>query len=679
MNKSAAQRAAWLRDELNRHSYLYYVEAKPEISDVEFDRLLRELIDLERLHPELVVPDSPTQRVGGELITGFRTVEHAVRMMSIDNTYDEGEVREFDRRVREALGRATPRYVIEPKIDGNAVSLRYEKGVFVLAASRGNGYRGDDITANARTINSIPLRLRHAADLPEVLEVRGEIYMPDAAFLDVNKRLVAAGQEPMKNPRNAAAGTLRQLDPKITASRKLAFLAHGAGEVRPMSVSSYWQWLQLLRKWGIPTAPSSKIVDTIEEVLAEIRDFASIRPTLPFQTDGMVVKVDDFAQRGVLGETSKSPRWVIAYKYQSEQAETILQGVTWQVGKGGRLTPVAEMDAVDVAGSTIRRATLHNIEQIQALDIRIGDTILIEKAGEVIPYVVRPVIEKRPASARPITAPKNCPSCHSAVSKEPDTPYITCDNPECPAQLKERVRWFCARNQMDIEGMGEALVNQLVDAGLVKTFADIYRLQYPQLLELERFGDKSAAKLLDAIAASKGRPLDRLLAGLGIPHVGNSTARDLAREFGSLDALAAASIEALDEVPGIDVIVATGIHDFFNSDAGKHAIRELQKVGIDPKVKKTHTDPSQQPLAGQTIVVTGTLATMGRTEIEELIANLGGKPSGSVSKKTAFVVAGESAGSKLDKAKQLGVPVLTEQQFLEKIGRPASKAGGALL
>ena len=677
MNQSAAQRAAWLRDELNRHNHLYYIEAKPEISDVEFDRLMRELIDLERAHPELATLDSPAQRVGGEPSTGFRTVEHAVRMMSIDNTYDEGEVREFDRRVREGLGSASPRYVLEPKIDGNAVSLRYEKGVLVLAASRGNGYHGDDITANARTINSIPLRLRPDANLPEILEVRGEIYMPDAAFLEVNKRLVAAGEEPMKNPRNAAAGALRQLDPQITASRKLAFLAHGMGEARPVPATSYGQWLQLLRRWGIPTAPAAKQVATVDEVLAAIKDFAVVRPTLPFQTDGMVVKVDDFGQRRALGETTKSPRWVIAYKYQSEQGQTLLHGVTWQVGKGGRLTPVAEMEAVHIAGSTIRRATLHNIEQIQSLDIRIGDTILVEKAGEVIPYVVRPVIEKRPADARPITPPKTCPSCGTAVRKEPDTPYITCDNPECPAQLKERLRWFCARNQMDIEGMGEALINQLVDAGLTKTFADIYRLETSQLLGLERLGEKSAANLIEAIAASRARPLDRLLAGLGIPHVGNSTARDLVRQFGSLDALAAASIEALDEVPGIDVVVATGIHSFFQSEAGKHAVRELQKIGIDPKAHRSQVDPSQLPLAGLTIVVTGTLATFGRTEIEELIAKSGGKPSGSVSKKTSFVVAGENAGSKLDKARQLGVPILTEQQFLEKIGRATAKPAGS--
>lgn len=676
MAETAAKRAAWLRDELNRHNYLYYVEAKPEISDQEFDRLLRELADLEKTHPELATADSPTQRVGGEPIAGFRTVQHAVRMMSIDNTYAEGEVREFDKRVREELDGQTPRYVLEPKIDGNAVTLRYEGGVLVLAAQRGNGVAGDDITANAKTIGSIPLRLR--GKVPEVLEVRGEVYMPDAVFLEVNKRMLAEGQAPLKNPRNATAGTLRQLDPKIVASRKLAFLAHGAGEVRPMPAKTYWDWLQLLRTWGLPTPPALKRVESIEEVVAYIHEFATIRPTLPFQTDGLVIKVDSFDQRGMLGETSKSPRWVIAYKYQAEQAETLLKGVLWQVGRGGRITPVADMDPVELAGSTIQRASLHNIEQIRSLDIRIGDTVLIEKAGEVIPYVLRPVLEKRGADTREIQPPEKCPSCSQRVVREPDTPFVICDNPECPAQLKERIRYFCDRNQMDIVGMGEVLVDQLVDAKLVKTFADIYRLKLEDLLGLERIGQKSAAKILDQISASRTRPLDRVLAGLGVPHVGNTTARDLANQFLSLDALMEASVEALDEVNGVGEVVAQGIHHFFHSSAGQHAVRELQKEGIDPKVEKKAVDPAKQLLAGQTVVVTGSLSRFGRTEIEELIVSLGGKPSGSVSKKTSFVVAGENAGSKLDKAKELGVTVLNEEQFLERIGQKDGKAPGSL-
>lgn len=670
------KRASELRQQLNHHNYLYYVAAKPEISDREFDRLMEELLQLETQHPELRTADSPTQRVGGEPITGFASVEHSVRMMSIDNTYDADAVREFDRRVRDLLEGQKPEYVLEPKVDGVAVSLRYEDGVLTLAATRGDGRRGDEITANARTIRSIPLKL--AGEVPGIVEVRGEIYMPDAAFTRLNERLLADGQEAMKNPRNATAGTLKQLDPKITASRGLAFFAHGLGQVQPLPTHDYWHWLELIRAWGLPTPPHVAMAKDIDEVLKEIAAFAQVRPGLPFETDGMVVKVRSLKQRDHLGETSKSPRWVIAYKYPAEQKETPLNGVTWQVGKAGTLTPVAELEPVDVAGSTVKRASLHNIEQIQRLDIYLHDTVVIEKAGEVIPYVVRPVVEKRPANARPIIPPEVCPSCGAPVKKEADTPFIRCDNPECPAQLKERIRWFCARNQMNIEHLGESLVDQLADAKLVKTFADIYRLKYADVVALERMGEKSAANVMESIEASRQRSLDRLLAGLGIRHVGNATARDLANHFGSLDALAAASIETLDEVPNIDVITATAIHDFFRSQAGRHAIGQLKDVGIDPKVERKAVDPANLPLAGQTIVVTGTLTHFGRSEIEELITNLGGKASGSVSKKTSFILAGEAAGSKLAKAKELGVPVLSEAEFIAKIGEKNAKGEGGL-
>ena len=674
MSHSLAQRVKQLRDEINHHNQLYYLEAQPEISDEQYDRLMRELLDLEKQHPELVTADSPSQRVGGAPIESFRTVTHALRMMSIDNTYAAGEVREFDRRVREGLPGHTPQYVLEPKVDGVAVNLRYEKGTLVLAATRGDGRRGDDITANVRTIRSIPLQLPEG--VPPVLEVRGEIYMTHEAFTKMNQRFTDLGEEPMKNPRNATAGTLKQLDPKITARRGLAFAAHSVGEVTGIPTDNYWQWRQLLRKWGFPTAEPATLATDIDQVLSTIDQFALTRHQLPFPTDGMVIKINAFAQRNTLGETAKSPRWVIAYKYPAEQVETCLRAVTWQVGKGGTLTPVAELDPVDVAGTTVKRASLHNIEQIQRLDVHLGDTVVIEKAGEIIPYVVRCVSEKRPAHARSVVAPNQCPSCNDKVEKETDTPYIRCNNPECPAQLKERLRWFCARNQMNIERLGEALIDQLVDAGLVKTYADIFRLKFPDLVQLERMGEKSASAVLDSIAASRSRSLDRLLAGIGIRHVGNRVAHVLASNFGSLEKLAQATCEQLASVNEIGEVIAASVHDFMRSDHGRHILTELQSVGINP-VMQTTVDRSQLPLAGQTIVVTGTLEKFGRNEIEELIVKLGGKAAGSVSKKTSFVVAGANAGSKLDKARELNIPILSEVDFIAKVG-PQAKPSGTL-
>ncbi len=552
MSQSVAARAAWLRDELNRHNHLYYIEAKPEISDIEFDRLMRELIDLERAHPELLTLDSPTQRVGGEHIDGFTKVEHALPMMSIDNTYDEKTVLAFDKRVRKALAGENPTYVLEPKVDGIAVSLRYEKGTLVLAASRGDGRHGDDITVHARRIRAIPLHLRSSPSFPAVLEVRGEIYMPNNAFAQMNRELVARGEAPLKNPRNATGGTLQQLDPAIVASRNLAFLAHGVGRSDPEPPDDYWQWLGDMRKMGIPTTPNAVQAGNVEEVLAAIRHFASVRPTLAFQTDGMVVKVRSLRQREQLGHTSKSPRWVIAYKYPAEQAETLLKDVTWQVGKGGTLTPVAELEPVHVAGSTVKRASLHNIEQIQRLGIRIGDTVEIKKAGEVIPYVIGSVPEKRAPDTRPITPPAKCPSCHHPVVTDP--PFVRCINPQCPAQLEDRIVWFAGRRQMSIDGLGPEIIAQLIRAGRVKSYADLYSLQVSDIAQLERpvndrkggtrmqkIGDVIGAKIVAAIAESKKAGLARVLSGIAIPYVGETYARELALWARSVDRLLSAS------------------------------------------------------------------------------------------------------------------------------------------
>jgi DNA ligase (NAD+) len=669
MSASAKQKIEKLRAQLDHHNHLYHVLAKPEISDREYDRMMAELIELERAHPELASPDSPTQRTGGEPIDGFRTVEHAVRMMSIDNTYDEAEVRAFDDRVRKALAGEKYSYVLEPKIDGIAVSLRYENSRLALAATRGDGRRGDDISANVRTIRSVPLKLVDGKNVPRILEVRGEVYMDNSEFQRINRARQEAGEETFANPRNFTAGTLKQLDPRITASRRLKFAAHGLGQIEPALCDSYWDCFMMLREFGIRIPEHTQRAETIDEVIRIIEEFATIRGTLAYQTDGMVVKLDSFAQRDRLGATSKAPRWVIAFKYPAEQVQTVLRDVEWQVGKGGTLTPVARLEPVFVAGTTVSNASLHNIEQIEQKDIHIGDTIVLEKAGEIIPQVVQVIPGKRPKGAKKVEAPKRCPSCGAQVEKEADTPYIRCVNPACPAQLRERLRWFCARNQMNVERLGEALIDQLVDAGLLKTFADIFRLRKEQLIELERMGEKSAQNVIDSIQASRERGLDRLIAGLGIRHVGNRVAYVLASHFGSLDAIAAATQDELSEVNEIGEVIADSVHDFFHNDAGRETIRQLRDVGIDPKFAKPQAaDARALPLAGQTVVVTGTLEKLGRAEIEELIVKLGGKASGSVSKKTSFVVAGESAGSKLEKAKELGVPVLTESEFLQRIG-----------
>lgn len=666
---SVSKRIEQLRKELHHHNELYYTHARPQISDREYDKLMQELLDLEKAHPELITPDSPTQRVGAEAVSELKPVRHAVPMMSIDNTYSEAEVRAFDDRVRRGLGgEESIRYVLEPKIDGASVSLRYENGVLVLAATRGRGNTGDDITVNARTIRSVPLRLREDGHpIPGIVEVRGEVYMDNDDFQRVNKEIQAEGEEPYANPRNLTAGTLRRLDPRIVAKRRLKFLAHGLGQVEPLPVATYWEWIQLLRTWGLPLPNNVYQAADIDQALKLINEFQNVRRTLPYMTDGMVMKVDAFDQRRRLGATSKAPRWIIAYKYETEQQPTVLKGVRWQVGKGGNLTPVGDLEPVFIGGVTVTHVSLHNIDQIKRLDVHLGDTVVIERSGEVIPYLVQVVEEKRPKGAKPIEPPAKCPCCGSDVEKEQDTPYIRCVNPACPDQLKERLRWFAGRSQMDIEDLGEKLIDQLVDRGMVKSFADLYRLTKEQLLELERMGEKSAEKVLAEIANSRRQGLDRLLAGLGIRHVGNRVAYVLATHFRSLDELAAATEEQLAAVHEIGEVIADSVHDFFHNPAGIETVRELKAVGVDPKMEKPTTDTTL-PLAGQTVVVTGSLPTMERADIEAMIVRLGGKASGSVSKKTSFVVAGEKAGSKLDKAKELKVPVLTEAEFLERVG-----------
>lgn len=681
---SAAKRIAEVREQIHFHDRKYYEDARPVISDRDYDRLMQELIELEKEHPELVTPESPTQRVGGDVQTELKSVRHAVPMMSIDNTYSAEEIRAFDDRVRRGLDGVQPAYVLEPKIDGTSISLRYENGRLVLGATRGRGNVGDDVTVNARTIKSIPLKLHSdGVDVapPPILEVRGEVYMDNEDFQRVNKEIEAEGDEPYANPRNLTSGTLRRLDPKIVAKRRLRFLAHGVGQVEPMPAESYWELTKLLKQWGLPLPKSVWRAETIDEVIERLHEFEKIRPKLPYMTDGMVVKVDSLSQREQLGATSKAPRWVVAYKYETEQQPTVLKNIRWQVGKGGNLTPVGELEPVFIGGVTVTNVTLHNIDQIKRLDLHLGDTVVVERAGEVIPYVVEALSDKRPRGAKPIEAPKKCPSCGSKVEKEEDTPYIRCLNPACPAQLKERLRWFCHRGQMDIEGLGDVLIEQLVEGGYVREFADLYKLKTEQIAgltsEIEQgdkvvtrtVGEKVAKKVVENIETSRRQPLERLLAGLGIRHVGNRVAFVLASHFGSLEALSAASQEQLSKVHEIGPVIAQSVFEFFSSPAGTKTVADLRKVGIDPQQEVVKPEATADlSLSGKSIVVTGTLKRFKRDEIQATIVKHGGRASGSVSKKTDFVLAGEEAGSKLDKAKELGVPIITEDDFVKMIG-----------
>lgn len=666
---SILERIEKLRQQIRHHDYLYYVEATPEISDREYDKLYADLKELEDKHPAYVTPDSPTQRVGGQPIEGFKTVRHREPMLSIDNTYNAGELREFDKRVRKLLGGESITYVVELKIDGVAISLTYEEGRFTVGATRGDGEQGDDVTHNLKAMRSVPLSLPERVPL---LEARGEVYMNREDLARLNRDRIAKGLEPFANPRNSTAGALKLLDPKQSAERRLRLFTYALGVVDGLEVATHLDGLALLKKFGFPVNPHIQSFATIDAVIDYCDSWATKRNDLPYDTDGLVVKVNDFGQRRRLGTTSKSPRWVVAYKFAAEQGLTKLTTIELQIGKQGTLTPVAHLEPVKLAGTTVKRASLHNAEFIKSKDIRIGDMVVVEKAGEIIPYVVRSEAGARTGSEKQFHFPKTCPFCGSPVELDKNGTFYRCTGGgKCTSQLKEVLRAYARRSAMDIEGLGEKIIDQLVDSGLVKGIPDIYRLTFEQLVELERMGEKSAQNLLDGIAASKERGLARVLAGLAILHVGDSNADMLAKEFGDIDALAEASVERLDEIEGIGESMAESIHSFFHEREGKKLVAELKELGLKLTREKraVAAKAGGADFTGKTFVVTGTLKNYQREEIEALIRDLGGKAAGSVSKKTDYLVAGEKAGSKLEKAQQFGVKVLTEEEFDKLIGK----------
>ncbi|MCI0335858.1 MAG: NAD-dependent DNA ligase LigA [Planctomycetes bacterium] len=673
MAKPVAQTVADLRDVIREHDRRYHVENAPTISDLEYDKLLARLKELEAAHPELITPDSPTQRVGGEPVSELDHVQHRVPMLSMDNTYSLEELQRYGERTAKLLNGEEIAWVVELKVDGVAVSITYEDGVLTRGATRGDGYVGDEITHNLRTVKGVPLRLV-GKNAPPSVEIRGEIYMTNTDLADINARRQAAGQVLYANTRNTAAGGIKLLDPRQCAERRLRFFCHGVGYVEGLTADSHSEFLERARGWGVPTTPLAQrfdnfatAVDHCQSIIARLHEF-------DFEVDGLVLKVDRFDQRNRLGATSKAPRWLVAYKFEKYEATTRVNDIFVTVGKSGALTPTADLQPVQIAGTTVSRVSLHNVEEIARKDVRIGDTIVVEKAGKIIPHVVRVEKHLRPQSAREFVYPTHCPHCNTKLEKDEGGVYIRCPNFSCPAQLGERLLYFASRSAMDIEGVGEKLAYQLVENGLVRDFADLYDLTEDKLTSLERMGKKSAQKLLANLDASKTRGLARLLNALSIRHVGARVATTLAEHFGSMDELLAASAEELSDVEDVGPVIAESIYDFLHSKHGESAIRRLREVGLDmtsPK-KSPVTSGTAGPLSGKTLVVTGTLEKFSREEIESLIEQHGGHAASSVSKKTDYVIAGENAGSKLEKARDLGIPILSEADFESLIKKGGS-------
>jgi len=664
-----------LRDTIRYHDQKYYVENNPEITDYEYDQLLKELQHLEKLHPEFITPDSPTQRVGGEPITQFPTIEHRVPMLSIDNTYSDDELREFDQRIKRMADIETHQdieYVVELKIDGVAITLWYENGLFARGATRGDGFKGDDVSANLRTIRQIPLRLETSDKkhkIPPVLEIRGEIYLSNKEFQRLNDEREEEGEPQFANPRNAAAGSLKLLDSRITAQRRLRLFAHAIGYFEGIEPKTHIQCLELIRRFGLPVNPNARLCNNIEEVIHYCNEWDNRRGELDYMVDGMVIKVNSLDLHDQLGVTSKAPRWVISFKFQPEQAVTKIEEIVVQVGKTGTLTPVANLTPVLLAGTTVSRATLHNFDEIRRKDIREGDHVVLQKAGEIIPQVVSVLKEKRKGNEIPFTEPSTCPECKGKVVRDDTEAYLRCHNPFCQAQVKRRIQYFTSRDAMDIEGLGPALVEQLVDKGFVKDYADVYYLKYEDLVTLERMGEKSSKNLIHAIEESRHRDLDRLICALGILNVGSRTAEVLAERFDTLDKLANATQEELEGIYEIGPVVAKSILGFFQNKRIREIVEKLKASGVNTKKLATQKLVKNPKVSGKSFVITGTLQKYSRKEAETLIKRLGGRVLSGVSKKTDYLVVGEDSGTKLDKAKEFNIQILDENDFEEMISR----------
>ena len=663
----ARQRAGELRQEINYHNYRYYVLDQPVISDAQYDKLLRELQQLESDHPELITPDSPTQRVGARPSDKFGEVRHKVPMTSMDNAFDDEEAGEWDQRVRKGLEtEAAVDYTVEPKFDGTSVSLRYENGVLVQAGTRGDGETGEDVTVNVRTIKTVPLHLQ-GKGWPQVVEVRGEVVIPKKDFERLNAEQLKQGGKIFANPRNAAAGSLRQLDPRITASRPLSFFPWGLGQCSEPVARRYSEESRHLKDWGFRVTDFFRVVQGVEGCLGYYREILARRDQLPFEIDGVVYKVDDLRAREQLGYTARAPRWAIAHKFPAQEETTVVEDITASVGRTGVITPVAVLKPVQVSGVTVTHATLHNQDEVERKDVRVGDTVIVRRAGDVIPEVVGVIKDKRPQNTRKWHMPKKCPVCDSEVIREEEEAAHRCmGGLVCSAQRMGAILHFASRHAMDIEGLGDKLVQQLVDKGMVKTVADIYRLKHDELAGLERMADKSAQNLLDQIEKSKATTLARFLHALGVPQVGEATAQLLADQFGSLDDIMDADRETLEQIHGIGPAMADDISSFFHEKHNRAVIRDLLKAGIHwPKPVKARKD---SPLAGKVFVLTGGLASMSRDEARRKLQALGAKVSDSVSKKTDYVIVGEDPGSKADKAEKLGITMLDEQAFLKLLG-----------
>ncbi|MFN9626539.1 MAG: NAD-dependent DNA ligase LigA [Planctomycetota bacterium] len=660
--EQASARVTELRQQIRQHDHLYYVVAEPVISDLQYDQLLKELTQWETRFPSLITDDSPTRKIGDQVVEGLAQVAHRIPMLSIDNTYTEGELRDFLSRVEKLLSGEPVEWVVELKVDGVAASIRYEQGSLVAAVTRGNGEVGDDVTHNARTIRGLPLQLL-GKHIPKTLEVRGEVYMTNSDLVELNEQRASSGEAEFKNSRNVTAGSIRLLDPKLCAKRKLRFLCHGMGFCEGLQVRTHMEFLEKVRELGIPITPLVQSFRSTEEVVEHCNRLVENLHELDFEVDGLVVKVNSLEQRESLGATSKSPRWVIAYKIEKYEAVTKLLAIKTQVGKTGAITPVAELEPVQLAETTVSRASLHNLDEIRRKDVRVDDWVVVEKAGKIIPHIVRVEKHRRERELPEFEFPEQCPECGEKLVRDASGVYIRCVSNQCPAQWRQRLRYFASRDCMDIEGLGEKLVNQLVDAQLVNSYADLYGLTLDKLMGLERMGKKSAENLLQGIQASKERGLSRVLNAITIRHVGQRVAMVLARRFGSAENLMKATQEELANTEEIGPIIAKSVFDFCRSEEGTQVFEQLGNAGVSLSTSQEDSVDHSGVFANKTLVVTGTLVYYSRDEIERLITKLGGKASGSVSKNTHFLVAGEAAGSKLQKAKELGITILTEEEF----------------